>query len=149
MARNHWLTVFTVESWKEFLDHGGDVAGFNERRWTYMRSLEPGDYLICYLSRVSRFVGLLEAVGKPFLDSREKIWSSQVFPCRVPVRTLLALEPQQGVPVQEMLEKLEIFRVLSNPNKWWSVALQMSPRRLDTEDSETLIRALSDAHERQ
>jgi hypothetical protein len=148
MTRNHWLTVFTVESWKEFLDHGGDVAGFSERRWSSVRRLQPDDYMICYVARVSRFVGLLEVVGKPFLNSTERIWKAEVFPSRVPVRTLLTLEPPQGVPVQEMLGKLNIFRVLTNP-KLWSVQFQTSPRRLDTEDSETIIQALSDAQERQ
>lgn len=148
MTRNDWLTVFTLETWKEFLDHGGDVAGFSERRWASVRRLQQGDYFICYLTRVSRFVGLLEVVGKPFLDTSEKIWNSQIFPSRVPVRTLLALEPQQGVPVQEMLKKLNIFSVLTNPSLWY-VQFQTSPRRLDTEDSETIIGALNDARARQ
>ena len=99
MTQSHWLTVFTVESWQEFLDHGGDVVGFSGRRWSSVRNFQPGDYLICYLTKISRFVGLLEAVGEPFLDSSEKIWSSQVFPSRVPVRSLLILEPRKGVPV--------------------------------------------------
>ena len=40
-----------------------------------------------------------------------------------------------------MLGKLKIFRVLSKPNLS-SVQFQYSPRRLDPEDGETIIRAL-------
>ena len=32
MARTYWIDLFTIETWKEFLDHGGDVSGFSEKR---------------------------------------------------------------------------------------------------------------------
>lgn len=85
MARTYWLNLFTVETWKEFQDHGGNVSGFNEKRWSTVRRIKPGDYLLCYLTRVSRWVGLLEVVGEPFFDE-EPIWSSQGLsqPCRCP-----------------------------------------------------------------
>jgi hypothetical protein len=67
MALTYWLDLFTVETWKEFLDHDGKVSGFSEKRRKVVQGIKPGDYLLCYLTRVSRFVGLLEVVDKPFL----------------------------------------------------------------------------------
>ena len=32
MARTYWIDLFTIGTWKEFLDHGGDVSGFSEKR---------------------------------------------------------------------------------------------------------------------
>jgi hypothetical protein len=52
--------------------------------------MKPGDYLLCYLTRLSRRVGLLEIAAEPFFDE-EPIGSSQVFPSRVSVKVLLAL----------------------------------------------------------
>lgn len=52
--------------------------------------VKPGDYLLCYLTRVSRWVGVLEVTGEPFVD-QGPIWSSQVYPSRLPVRVVLAL----------------------------------------------------------
>ncbi|MGO9914175.1 MAG: hypothetical protein ACLQIB_05595 [Isosphaeraceae bacterium] len=146
MLPTYWLTVFTAETWKEFQDHGGDVAGFGERRWASVQKIRPGDYLLCYVTRVSRFVGLLEAVGEPFFD-RRAIWSSAVFPSRVPVRIVLALEPEQGIPVLEILEKLRIFDNLPNP-KGWSGYFQTSPSRWSVNDGETITKALQDAKAR-
>jgi hypothetical protein len=34
------------------------------------------------------------------------------------VRVVLALPPEQGVPVLEMREDLTVFRGLDNPNRW-------------------------------
>jgi hypothetical protein len=143
MTRSYWLTVFTVETWNEFLDHGGDVAGFNETRWSYVRNIRPGDYLVCYIMRISRFSGLLEVVGEPFID-RQPIWSSRVFASRVPVRVLLNLEPDRGIPVKEMFDKLTIFDKLADM-KYWSSRFQTSPYRWSEYDGDTMVRALQEA----
>ena len=50
-------------------------------RWATVQKMKPGDYLLCYLTRVSRWVGLLEVVGEPFFDE-EPIWSSEAYPSR-------------------------------------------------------------------
>jgi hypothetical protein len=140
MTRNYWLTVFTVETWNEFQHHGGDVAGFGEKRWASVQRIRPGDHLLCYLTGVSRFAGLLEAVGEPFFDW-QPIWKSRPFPSRVPVQTILALDPEEGVPVLEMREQLSIFRKLSDP-KWWSGYFQTSPSRWSPDDAEVVVKAL-------
>jgi hypothetical protein len=147
MTQNYWLAVFTVETWEEFQHHGGDVAGFGEKRWASVQKFQPGDYLLCYLTRVSRFVALLEVVGEPFFDT-QAIWSSRIFPSRIPVRIVLALEPEQGIPVLEMREKLWIFRNLSNP-KGWSGYFQTSPSRWSVDDGEAVVEALQDTKARQ
>ena len=143
MSRTYWLDLFTVETWKEFLDHGGDVSGFSDKRWATVQKIKPGDYLLCYLTRLSRWVGLLEVVGESFVDE-EPIWSSRVYPSRVGVRVVLALAPEHGVPVLEMREELTVFRGLDNPNRWQG-PFRGSPVRWKAADGEAIIRALHDA----
>jgi hypothetical protein len=50
MARTSWIDLFTIGTWKEFLDHGGDVSGFSEKRRATVQRMKPGDYLLCYLT---------------------------------------------------------------------------------------------------
>lgn len=143
VARTYWLDLFTVETWREFQDHGGDVSGFRESRWAIVQRMKVGDYLLCYLTGASRWVGLLEVVGEPFLDE-EPIWNSQVYPSRIPVRVEVALVPERGVPVLEMREELTVFQGLDNPNRW-SGPFRGSPRKWKAPDGEAVIRALQDA----
>ena len=143
MALTYWLDLFTVETWKEFLDHDGKVSGFSEKRRKVVQGIKPGDYLLCYLTRVSRFVGLLEVVDKPFFDE-EPIWSSDVYPSRVRVRVILALSPEHGVPVLDMREELTIFQNLHNPN-YWQGPLRQSPTKWKMADGEAVVRALQEA----
>src|SRR5919108_1221068 len=83
-ARSYWLDLFTGTTWEEFLAAGADVTGFREKRWSTVQKIQPGDYLLCYLTGISRFVGLLEATSPAFRDSAP-IWKDEEFPCRVRV----------------------------------------------------------------
>ena len=64
----YWLDLFTGITWKEFIQAGADVPGYRESRWKTVQSMSPGDFLLCYLTGVSRFIGLLEVTSKPYQD---------------------------------------------------------------------------------
>jgi hypothetical protein len=132
-----------VETWKEFQDHGSNVSGFSEKRWRTVQRMKPDDYLLCYLTRASRWVGLLEVVGKPYIDE-EPIWSSAVYPSRVPVHPVLQLAPEYGVPVLDMRDKLTVFRGLDNPNHWQG-PFRGSPNQWKATDGEAIVQALKEA----
>ena len=78
MERTYWLNLFSYESWNEFLAAGASVSGFRESRWKTVQSIKSGDIFLCYLTGVSRWIGLLEVTGAAF-KSGEKIWSSGEF----------------------------------------------------------------------
>ncbi len=40
--------------------NGANVSGFREQRRKAAANIHPGDYLICYLTGVSRLIGVLE-----------------------------------------------------------------------------------------
>ena len=118
MTREYWLNLFSVETWEEFLVHGGTTTGFSEARWKTVQQVMRGDYFLCYLTGVSRWVGVLEVVG-PAFRSEEPIWSSATYPCRLPARDVIVIkQPEYGVPVLEMRKELSVFDNLRNPNQW-------------------------------
>ncbi len=119
------------------------ISGFRESRWSIVQKIREGDYLLCYLTRASRWVGILEVVGEPFSDDTP-IWSTEAFPARVHVRPVIALDPENGVPVLDMREELTVFEGLSNPNMW-SGNFRGSPYRWKAVDGEAVLRALQEA----
>ena len=50
-------------------------------RWKTVKKFKPGDYLLCYLTGLSRWIGILEVTSEPYKDD-SKIWSIDVFPCQ-------------------------------------------------------------------
>jgi hypothetical protein len=85
-------------------------------------------------------VGVLEVVGEAFTDTTP-IWKGQIFPHRVPVKPIVALDPEFGVPVLDMRDELSVFQGLDNPNRW-SGPFRASPTRWKTADGEAVLRAL-------
>lgn len=128
----YWLDLFTAKTWQEFLDAGSEVSGFREGRWSIVKKIKPGDRLLCYLTGISRFIGILEVVSEPFQDTK-KIWEDADFPCRLKVKVIIALTPETAVPVLSFKDQLSCFQNLKNPNAW-SGAFRGSPARWEKND---------------
>lgn len=145
MAKSYWLNLYTGVTWDEFLAAGGEVTGFRSAQWKTVQQIKPGDYLLCYLTGVSRWIGVLEVVSEPFKDDTP-IWREERFPCRVPVKPLVTLTPETGVPVLMLRDQLSVFQDLSNPNAWTG-RFRRSPTRWKTGDGEAVVSAVLDAKE--
>lgn len=142
-VRSYWLDLFTGKTWQEFLDAGGEVSGYRKSRWNSVQKIKTGDFLLCYLTGVSRWIGVLEVVSKPFQDS-SPIWKDEDFSSRVRVKSVVTLIPETAVPIFELKEQLSIFRNLKSPHAWTG-RLRGSPARWSSEDGEAITKALLEA----
>jgi hypothetical protein len=142
---SYWLDLFTWKTWSEFLAAGAEVTGFRKSRWTTVRKIKPGDIFLCYLTGVSRFIGLIEVTSEPFQDDTP-IWKDETFPCRLSGKLLLSLEPETAVPVHNLRDKLSIFQGLSSPHAWTG-RVRGSPAKWKQSDGEAVVSALQAAHE--
>jgi hypothetical protein len=104
---NYWLDLFTGITWREFREAGANVSGFRPRQVKTARKMQPGDVFLCYLTGVMRWVGALEIIG-PSNDVRE-IWKEQDFPVRFAVKPLVMLDPEHGVPMQELEGRVKFY----------------------------------------
>ncbi|MFC1614021.1 EVE domain-containing protein [Gemmatimonadota bacterium] len=140
---SYWLDLFTYTTWQEFLKAGGQASGFRERRWNTVKQIKPGDYLLCYLTGLSRFIGVLEVTSEAFKDTAP-IWKDEKFPCRLKVRIVAKLEPETAVPVLELKDRLTIFDNLKSPHAWTG-RFRGSPSRWKKEDGEAVVDAILEA----
>jgi hypothetical protein len=141
--RNYWVDLFTGGTWEEFLAAGGNISGSRESRWPVLQKVKPGDYLLCYLTGVMRFIGVLEVTSAPFKDS-SPIWKDEVFPCRLRVKPVVTLTPETAVPVLELRSRLNIFREMKSANSWVGFFLA-SFIKWDVQDGEAVVEALLEA----
>ncbi|HEX8243847.1 MAG TPA: hypothetical protein VF541_10135 [Longimicrobium sp.] len=144
MSRTYWLDLFTGSTWQAFLDAGANVSGFSESRAAYVDKMRSGDYLLCYLTGVSRFVGVLEVTSSAFKDTTP-IWGEGAFPRRVRVRPVVVLTPETGIPILEMRNTLSIFRDLETSPNAWTGHLRGSPTKWSMSDGEAVVAALVEA----
>lgn len=83
--RKYWLDLFTGKTWEEFLRNGAKVSGFREGRKKVAQRIQVGDYLICYLTGISKIVGVLEVMSDCYVDE-SPLWEDAVFPIRFKVK---------------------------------------------------------------
>ena len=143
--RNYWLDLFTGVTWDEFKKAGGHISGFRKSRWKSVQKIKPGDYLLCYLTGVSRFIGILEVTSEPFQDNFT-IWKDEDFPSRLKVKPIVELTPETAIPVLELKDKLSFFENLISPHAWTG-QFRGSPTKWNTSDGEAVTEALRDAME--
>jgi len=139
----YWLDLFTLQTWEEFEAAGANVSGFRESREKIASKISIGDQLVCYLTGLSRFVGLLEVKSECYKDD-SKIWESDPFPTRFHVRPLVVLQPETAVPVMELRKHLSFFKDLKFPGAW-AVYFRASPVRLKESDAAVIVDAIHNA----
>ncbi len=142
-ARTYWLDLFTGTTWLEFLAAGGSVSGFRDSRWRSVEQMRPGDYLLCYLTGLSRWIGVLEVTSPGFQDTAP-IWKDATFPCRVCVKPMVALTPETAVPVLDLRDQLSAFQSLTSPFAWTG-HFRGSPAKMKPADGEAVVEALREA----
>jgi predicted RNA-binding protein len=143
-TRTYWLDLFSPTTWQEFLEAGGTVSGFRESRWNTVQQIKPGDYLLCYLTQVSRFIGILEVTSEPYIDKSKSIWKDEDFPCRVNVEVAASVPVEAAVPIMELSDQLSFFQNLISPHAWTG-RVRGSPTRWSESDGETVTLAVLEA----
>ena len=143
-SSTYWLDLFSIKTWQEFLSAGAEVSGFREKRWATVRQIKIGDVLLCYLTGISRWVGVLEVTSEGYQDSTP-IWNDEAFPSRVNVKPLITLSPEYAVPIVDLRNELSIFRNMQSPLAWTG-HVRGSPQRWKIPDGEAIVGAIEDAY---
>jgi hypothetical protein len=140
---DYWLDLFTGKTWKEFRDSGANISDFRERRRNTVKSIKPGEILLCYLTGVMRWVGDLEVIGQS--DDKKKIWASEDFTERLSVRPIVLLDPEYGIPMEKLEGKLIFYSEVSD-RQYFKGFLRGSPNKFKKNaDGDLLLSLLKDA----
>ena len=137
---NYYLGLFTVESWREFKRQGGQVMGFNENKANTVAKLLPGDVILCYLTKVSAFIGTLKITGPSFIDP-SPIWSDGIFPVRIPVKIEYDLDLTSSVPIYHLAGKLS-FLPKNHRGTGWTIHVRSSPRLWNNKNAKAVIKEI-------
>lgn len=140
MNKTYWLDLFTAKTWEEFLKAGGTVSGFRHGRRKIAQGVKSGDYFLCYLTGVSRWIGILKVISGPFEDMK-RIWSDEDFPVRFNVESLVVLTPETAIPVLDLKKDLSFFKNLKNPHAWTGY-FRSSPKKISRDDGKVIENAI-------
>ncbi|MBD3307721.1 EVE domain-containing protein [candidate division KSB3 bacterium] len=144
--RNYWLDLFTGKTWEKFLQSGASVSGFRKSRQKLAKKIQLGDYLICYITGIQRFIGVLEVRSYVYIDDTP-IWEDETFPCRFDVKLLHQLTPLTAIPVKSLRSQLTIFQNLKSPRAWTGF-FRGSPAQFKQADGKIIVDVIKQAVEK-
>ncbi len=142
--RAYWLCLFNATTWSEFLEAGGDTVGFPHTQHKTVFSIQPGDYILAYMTKVSKWVGVMEVTSDAYFDTDTQIWKQATFPCRVKVSIKHQLALETGVPVLSLAPQLALFDNLKSPTHW-GLLFRSAPRKLPEADGPIIVDAIGKA----
>lgn len=141
----YFLDLFSPETHARFTASDKTISGFRERHRKAADRVDPGDFLICYLTRVSRWVGLLR-VEKRAHDEHTPIFtdSDDPFFVRFKVTPEIWLSPEQGIPIHDpaVWSRLSITREHDHKSPTWTGFFRGSLNRFDDGDGRFLAELL-------
>jgi hypothetical protein len=143
---NYWLDLFTGTTWREFREAGANVSGFRAKQVKWAQRIKAGDIFLCYLTGVMRWVGALEVIG-PSTDTRQ-IWKDQDFPVRFDVRPLVMLEPEHGVPMEQLEGRVKFFASSKDKGKFDGFVRSSLKLFQNQKDGELILSLLREAEKK-
>jgi len=136
----YYLDLFSPETYEAFSRSDRTISGFRIRQLNMAKKIKPGDKLLCYMTKLSRWIGLLEVIEGPFVDDTPVFYSEDdPFTVRFRVRTLVWLPVERAIPIHEdrIWNSLSFTKEHSKATSTWTGKLRGSLVQID--DSDTLI----------
>ncbi|GBD25298.1 hypothetical protein HRbin30_00613 [bacterium HR30] len=138
---------FSPETYEAFGRSDRTISGFRLRQRNVAQRVKSGDKFVCYMTRLSRWIGLLEVREGPFIEQTPICYpEDDPFVVRFRVRELVWLPVEKAVPIHEaqVWEPLSSTRGQSKTSPTWTGKLRGSLVQLDDSDGaflETLLLA--------
>lgn len=139
--RNYYMIVTNEIDYEWDIDNKFACAGFPDRNRKSLKQMNPGDRIIYYVTKHSKFMAAVEVIGEYFY-SEEPIWDDpyDLWPHRIPTKPLVFIEScDKGVFIKDIWDDLEFIK---NKAKWGS-QVQGSFRKLCEHDYDVIENAVN------
>lgn len=142
----YYINLFSPETYSAFTSSDRTVSGFRMRQKAIAASIMPGDKLICYMTKLSRWTGVLEVASKFFLDDAPIFLpSADPFQVRFQVNPQIWLPPEKSIPIRHDIcwKHLSFTKVYPKNSSTWTSTIRRSLKKLSDEDGRYLEELLS------
>ena len=103
----YYLDLFSPETARAFIVSDETVSGFRTRQRNIAERIKPGDRFLCYVTRISRWIGILEIVDGPFEDKTPIFFAdNDPFTIRFHVKTVVWLDFDRAIPICSIVESV-------------------------------------------
>jgi len=133
----HYIYLFSPDTFAAFSKTDRSIAGVRSNQSGLASKLEFGDKLICYVTKISRWVGVLEVNGKMFVSTKPIFTDEDdPFTNRFNVSPLVWLTLETAIPIHEdrCWNLLTFTKDLPKASARWTPMVRTSLKKLQTGD---------------
>jgi hypothetical protein len=142
--RQHWLCLFTLETWEVAMQNNFSQAGFTTSRLKTAGRIRDGDLLHVYLLQRKVLCGCLIASGSARLSPADSIYPPVgKFPVVLSTTPGVLLPANSWIPIEDLVGSLMLFRGMRKASLWRH-ALRNSPRSLRSSDGELILKNMKE-----
>lgn len=137
----YFLNLFSPETYQTFSNSDRGISGFRERHKNAASKIQIGDHLICYMTKLSRWVGILEVTSEWFEDDSPIFYAdNDPFVIRFQVKPLVWLDKEYAVPIKSDILWNSLSFTQGHPH--WTGKLRTSLNAIDGNDAKILENAI-------
>ncbi len=140
----YYLDLFSPETYEAFTLSRRDVSGFRIRQRNAAGQVVPGDKLVCYMTKLSRWCGILEVLSGPFEDATPIFYpESDPFIVRFHVKPIVWLPVEKAFPIHDdrVWTQLSFTHDQYKVTSTWTGPIRRSLGKMDDADG-ALIESL-------
>jgi hypothetical protein len=142
---NYYINLFSPFTYERFSKSDKTISGFRDRQKSQASRIHPGDKLICYMTKLSRWVGVFEVLGNFFIDDKP-IFSddNDIFVVRFKVNPICWLPVENSIPIHDerIWNELSFTKELEPKSIRWTGKVRASLTSLSHEDGTFLEQIL-------
>jgi hypothetical protein len=138
---NYFLDLFSPETYEAFSRSDRSISGFRKRQASAAARVKPGDKLLCYMTKLSRWFGILEMLDGPFENSQPIFYPDHdPFLVRFRVRPIVWLPVELAIPIYEpeVWNRLSFTRGHTRGTPTWTGSVRSSLVQMSKDDGELL-----------
>jgi predicted RNA-binding protein len=137
----YFLDLFSPETYEAFTKSDQTVSGFRVTQRGVAKEVKPGDRLLCYMTKLSRWVGVLEVQSNSFEDDSPVFYpDNDPFTIRFKVKPLIWLKPEESVPIRDarLFNQLSFTRDHDPASSRWTGKLRGSLNEINEGDAKLI-----------
>lgn len=113
---------------------GFTIQGLKERHRRTVQKWKPGDRIIYYINKISKFGAIAEITSEYYRDET-KIWidEDELWPSRTKSKPIIVLDKDEFLDARKFIDKLSFIKGRW-PQEFWGLAFHGSVREIPEED---------------
>jgi hypothetical protein len=136
-----FTNLFSPDTYETFTRSDRGVSGFSKHQLPWARRVQTGDRFICYMTKLSRWIGVLEVLGECYLDDTPLFYpEGDPYVIRFKVRPVVWLPINRTIPIREkhIWDTLSFTKGIAQNSNAWTGKVRISLNKLSDEDGQFL-----------